>query len=209
MPDDFVILRAMKSIAEINSLITCGDWTQAAILLMNLSCSKLEIENEALFNAMPVQWKTRVLEYAAVIIFLLKFGVSYLPDYCLSYIDFQTDFEAFYGDDTEIGLKRKKSSLMRQKSRDRTGSKGEEESKAEVMTLGRGRKTKELIDAKKEAVYYEQYNDDYYDEMDTYKRNNDEHDGYYDEEEEDDMRPLIDHKVMATSNVEKPDPAML
>lgn len=98
---------------------------------------------------------------------------------------------------------------MRQKSRDRIGSKGEEESKAEVMTLGRGRKTKELIDAKKEAVYYEQYNDDYYDEMDTYKRNDDEHDGYYDEEEEDDMRPLIDHKVMATSNVEKPDPAML
>lgn len=104
---DFSILRAIKSITEINSRITCGDWTQAAIYLMNLSSAKLNVDNEALFNTMPTSWKTRVLEYAAVIIFLLKFRVAYLPDYCLSYLDHKSDFEAYYGDDEDIQLKRK------------------------------------------------------------------------------------------------------
>ena len=117
---------------------------QAAILLIKLSCSKLDAENEAMFNIMRVNWKMRILEYAAVIIFLLKFGVAYLPDYCLSYIDYNTDFEPFYGDEEDIGLKRKKSSLMRQKSLGRTNSKGEEESKdlQRGLTLGRSDQTK-------------------------------------------------------------------
>ena len=121
-PDTFKILRAVQSITEINNLITCGQWTQAAILLMNLSCAKLEVDNEAVFNAMNVQWRTRILEYAAVIIFMLKFGVAYLPDYCLSYIDYKTDFEPYYGDEQDINLKRQKSSLMRQNSMGRANS---------------------------------------------------------------------------------------
>ena len=95
-PEDFCVLNTVKCIIEINTLITHGHWMQAAILLIKLSCSKLDAENEAMFNIMLVNWKMRILEYAAVIVFLLKFGVAYLPDYCLSYIDYNTDFEPFF-----------------------------------------------------------------------------------------------------------------
>jgi len=119
---------------------------------MNLSCAKLEVDNEAVFNAMNVQWRTRILEYAAVIIFMLKFGVAYLPDYCLSYIDYKTDFEPYYGDEQDINLKRQKSSLMRQNSLGRANSLKKEESKNGGLTLGRGRKTLDLISEKKARV---------------------------------------------------------
>ena len=85
----------------------------AAIILLKLSNTKLEEHNEVLFNTMPIQWKTRLLEYATVIIFILKFGVSYLPDYCLTYIDFNFDFEDYYGKAEEVAFMRKNSSQIR------------------------------------------------------------------------------------------------
>ena len=52
-----------------------------------------------------------MIEQAAVMIFLLKFKVAYLPDYALSYADFNTDlFKELYEDDA-IGLIRQSSSL--------------------------------------------------------------------------------------------------
>ena len=37
MPDDFAILRGVKSAIEIHCLIKSGNWTQAAIMMMSLS----------------------------------------------------------------------------------------------------------------------------------------------------------------------------
>ena len=89
----------MYQIIEITNLIESGNWTSAAIILLKLSNTKLEKSNEILYNTMSPYWKTNLLEYAAVIIFILKFGVSYLPDYCLSYIDFKIDFKDYYGNE--------------------------------------------------------------------------------------------------------------
>mmetsp|Transcript_46913 Transcript_46913/g.62083 ORF Transcript_46913/g.62083 Transcript_46913/m.62083 type:complete len:90 (+) Transcript_46913:1379-1648(+) len=73
MPDDFAVLKGLKQAIEIHCLINCGSWTQAAVELMSLSTVKLEQATEGLFNAMPLSWKTRILEFAAVIILMLKF----------------------------------------------------------------------------------------------------------------------------------------
>lgn len=202
MPDDFAVLRGVNSAIEIHCLIESGSWTQAAIMMMNLSTTRLLPENEGLFNAMPMRCKARFLEFAAVIIFLLKFRVAYLPDYALSYIDFYADhFTKFYNEE-DAELMRKNSQLRRQGSLARQASK-EEAKREQSLTLGRGRKTNA-------AGSDDAYNDDYYDEMLTYKREDQAaEDDYYDEEEEDETRKLIEFAVKGSDRVEKPDAELL
>lgn len=85
-----------------------------------------------------------MIEFAAIIVFLLKFKEAYLPDYALSYVDKNTDFSGLYGDDEKVGLLRQRSSLMRSKSRG--NSKNSEETKEPVKILGKGKKQKEFTD---------------------------------------------------------------
>ena len=59
---------------------------------MDLSTVKLTAANQSLFNSLPISTKTKLLEFAAVIIFVLKFGTCFLPDYTLLYLDSKTDF---------------------------------------------------------------------------------------------------------------------
>ena len=68
-----------------------------------------------LFDATTLTQKTRLLEFAAVIVFLLKFKVAFLPDYTLKYLDIETDFSPLYG------------------------SIQEESSSADMQTIGSGR----------------------------------------------------------------------
>lgn len=119
---------------------------------MRLSAVKPEIGRECYFDATNYTQKLLFIEYAAVIIFLLKFKVAYLPDYLLRYIDYNTDFSALYGDETQMTLFRKRSSLMRQKSLEKKKSIGSnqdaEESKGDLKIVGHGKgevRTKENI----------------------------------------------------------------
>ena len=119
---------------------------------MRLSAVKPEIGRECYFDATNYTQKLLFIEYAAVIIFLLKFKVAYLPDYLLRYIDYNTDFSALYGDETQMTLLRKRSSLMRQKSLEKKKSIGSnqdaEESKGDLKIVGHGKgevRTKENI----------------------------------------------------------------
>ena len=57
--------------------------------------------------------RTLFIEFAAVIIFMLKFKVSYLPDYALTYLDVKTDFSELYGNEEQLNVMRSQSSLMR------------------------------------------------------------------------------------------------
>jgi len=140
---------------------------------MRLSAVKPEIGRECYFDATNYTQKLLFIEYAAVIVFLLKFKVAYLPDYLLRYIDYDTDFSALYGDEEQMTLLRKRSSLMRQKSLEKKKSIGSnqdaEESKGDLKIVGHGKgevRMKESID----QVYNEKYDDSYYDEVQTYKK---------------------------------------
>ena len=50
-----------------------------------------------------------------MIVFLLKFKVSYLPDYALKYVDEKANFDGLYDEQNEekIEILRQKSSLSR------------------------------------------------------------------------------------------------
>ena len=39
------------------------------------------------------------LEFAAYTTFMMKFGTCYMPDYALHFIDGETNFEIYYGDE--------------------------------------------------------------------------------------------------------------
>lgn len=91
--------------------------------------------SEPLFDALTIDQKSELVEFASIIIFLLRFRQCFLPDYALSYVDPKTDFSALYGDEDQVDLLRKRSSLMRQRS----SSKGEE-SKEPLKIIGKGRK---------------------------------------------------------------------
>jgi len=58
LPDDFVILKAMKSAVECHCQIQGGSWTQASLLLMHLSTVKPEANQEPLFNSVTLSQKT-------------------------------------------------------------------------------------------------------------------------------------------------------
>ena len=91
--------------------------------------------SEPLFDALTIDQKSELVEFASIIIFLLRFRQCFLPDYALRYVDPKTDFSALYGDEDQVDLLRKRSSLMRQRS----SSKGEE-SKEPLKIIGKGRK---------------------------------------------------------------------
>ena len=140
---------------------------------MRLSAVKPEIGRECYFDATNYTQKLLFIEYAAVIVFLLKFKVAYLPDYLLRYIDYNTDFSALYGDEEQMTLLRKRSSLMRQKSLEKKKSIGSnqdaEESKGDLKIVGHGKGEVRM----KESIYKiadEKYDDSYYDEVQTYKK---------------------------------------
>ena len=162
---------------------------------MRLSAVKPEIGRECYFDATNYTQKLLFIEYAAVIIFLLKFKVAYLPDYLLKYIDYNTDFSALYKDEEQTSLLRKHSSLMRQKSLIKQKSirsdQDAEESKGDLKIVGHGKKevrTKESID----QIYNETFDETYYDEVQTYKKQEVEDEDEYDEEEQDLSRLLIE-----------------
>lgn len=140
---------------------------------MRLSAVKPEIGRECYFDATNYTQKLLFIEYSAVIVFLLKFKVAYLPDYLLRYIDYNTDFSALYGDEEQMTLFRKRSSLMRQKSLEKKKSIGSnqdaEESKGDLKIVGHGKGEVRM----KESIYKiadEDYDDSYYDEVQTYKK---------------------------------------
>lgn len=54
---------------------------------------KPEAGQEPWHDALTLSNKTNLLEFAAIIVFLLKFKVCYLPDYALSYLDIETSAE--------------------------------------------------------------------------------------------------------------------
>jgi len=81
--------------------------------MLALSSVKPEAGKEAVFDAITLEQKTGLVEFAAITIFLMQFGVSYLPDYALFYLDTETDFSSLYGDDFQTDLLRQRSSLMR------------------------------------------------------------------------------------------------
>ena len=62
--------------------------------------------SEPLFDALSIDQKSDLVEFASVIIFLLKFRQCFLPDYALRYVDAETDFTALYGDDDQVNLLR-------------------------------------------------------------------------------------------------------
>ncbi len=64
---------------------------------MSFSQVKPEFGRTCLFDASPMSLKTKLLEFAAVIIFILKFKVCYLPDYAMSYLDLGMDYSKLYG----------------------------------------------------------------------------------------------------------------
>lgn len=109
-----------------------------------MSAVKPEEGREVVFDALSMTQKTSLIEFAAIIVFLLKFKEAYLPDYALAYIDKNTDFSGLYGNEENVGILRQRSSLMRSKSRG--NSKNSEESKEPVKILGKGRKQKEFKD---------------------------------------------------------------
>ena len=74
----------------------------------------------------------------------------------------------------------------------------------EPIIYGRGRKTKEQI---KDVRRYDR-DDDFYEEMKTYKRDCNDEEDYYDEEE-DDFRDVIEYEVNDEACVEKPDAKIL
>ena len=41
------------------------------------------------------------LEFAAYTTFMMKFGTCYMPDYALHFIDSETNFEIYYGNEYE------------------------------------------------------------------------------------------------------------
>lgn len=165
--------------------------------LMGMSSVKPEAGREVVFDALSMTQKTSLIEFAAIIIFLLKFKEAYLPDYALAYIDKNTDFSGLYGDEEKVGIMRQRSSLMRSKSR---GNSKDEETKEPVKILGKGKKQKDFVD-----LSDPQY-DDYYEESQTYKKEEVE---YYDEEAEDENRMLIERNIEKTHLVEQPEDELL
>jgi len=65
---------------------------------MSISSVKLEAGLEPWFDALTLTKKTQLLDFAAVIIFLLKFKVAYLPDYALEYLNTEESADLLYGD---------------------------------------------------------------------------------------------------------------
>ena len=85
-----------------------------------------EAGKEPWFNAVSTFQKVCLLDFAAIIIFMLKFKVCYLPDYALSYLDINEASEMLYGDYEKLNVLRSNSSLIRQNSLKKRNSKGEE-----------------------------------------------------------------------------------
>lgn len=83
---------------------------------MSISAVKPEAGKLPWYNALSLGSRMYFLEFATVIVFLLKFKVSHLPDYALRYVDESANFDGLY-EDTEDGAKieilRKISSLSR------------------------------------------------------------------------------------------------
>ena len=77
---------------DCHTMIKNGLWMQAAELLLNLSSVRPVAGQESLFDALSLSAKTDLLEFASVIVFLLKFRQCFLPDYALRYVDAKTDF---------------------------------------------------------------------------------------------------------------------
>jgi len=90
-----------------------------------------------------------------VIVFLLRFGVAYLPDYALSYLDFGTDFGGLYDNSDKVGLLRQRSSLLRKKSKQNST----EEQKQPIQIIGTGKRAARVAD----SAFGDE--DEYYDEM--------------------------------------------
>ena len=81
-------------------MIQNGQWVQVALILMEVSSVKLEAGKERLFDSIKMRYKTSLIEFAAVIILLLKFGTCYLPDYALTYLDISAnEFKHLYDDE--------------------------------------------------------------------------------------------------------------
>ena len=62
--------------------------------------------SEPLFDALTIDQKSELVEFASIIVFLLKFRQCFLPDYALRYVDTKTDFSALYGDEEQVNLLR-------------------------------------------------------------------------------------------------------
>ena len=90
--DDFAILRGIKDGMDCHKMIKNGQWMQAADQLLILSNVRPVAGQEPLFDALGLESKTELLEFATVIVFLLKFRQCFLPDYALRYVDAKTDF---------------------------------------------------------------------------------------------------------------------
>ena len=71
--DDFAILRGISTGMDCHTMIKNGQWMQAAELLLNLSSVRPVAGQEPLFDALELGAKTDLLEFATVIVFLLKF----------------------------------------------------------------------------------------------------------------------------------------
>ena len=110
---DFVILRGVKTALDCHTMIKNGQWMETTQLLLSFSSVKPVAGNEPLFDALTIYQKTELVEFASIIIFLLKFRKCFLPDYALLYVDPKTDFSALYGDEDQVNLLRQRSSLMR------------------------------------------------------------------------------------------------
>ena len=186
---------------------------------MQLSSVKAEAGRERLFDSIKMSHKVCLIEFAAIIIFLLQFGTCYLPDYSLTYLDIDAaEFGYLYDDETQTAVLRQNSSMIRQKSlraKSRTSSKGSagaEESKTEapLKLAGEGRAYLKEVEYK---MFDSDGDDVYYDEMHEYKREEDDAavGGDYDEEEdpEESKRVLIERNIEAKYVVEKPDKEMM
>ena len=141
-----------------------------------------------------------MVEFAGIIVLLMKFGSCYLPDYALYYLDSSTNFDGLYSDTEEISLLRQRSSLLRKKS-SRGKSQPEEEKKEPVKIIG------ELNKLPSKPKFYDSYSEyatEYYDEVQTYKKPEDEeYDGEEDDEgyREEDKRALIERNFDSTKSI--------
>ena len=56
---------------------------------------------------MKMSQKAGLIEFAAITIFLLKFGSCYLPDYALTYLDIDAkEFSHLYDNEEEVAVMR-------------------------------------------------------------------------------------------------------
>ena len=104
--EDFTILKSLRNAIDCHVLFKSGSWTEACQKILALSSVKPEAGKEVVFDALTLEQKTGLVEFAAITIFLMQFKVAYLPDYALFYLDTQTDFSSLYGDSSQSDLLR-------------------------------------------------------------------------------------------------------